>query len=54
MLFEGNFPIHNYLSNEIRTPLAEPAMIHVMSGHHNGVFPIPRFQTCTLTPPPAR
>jgi hypothetical protein len=29
-------------------------MIHGMSGHHNGVFPMTQFQTCTLTPPAAR
>lgn len=23
-------------------------MIHGMSGHHNGVFPMTQFQTCTL------
>jgi hypothetical protein len=29
-------------------------MIHVMSGFHNGVFPMTQFQTCTLTPRAAR
>jgi hypothetical protein len=54
MLFEGYFPIHNCLSSEIRAPLTQHTMIHVMSGHHNGVLPMPQFQTCTLLPPAAR
>jgi len=54
MLFEGHFPIHNYFSSENRARLMQQAMIHAMPGHHNGVFPIPQFQTCTLTPPAAR